>query len=295
MNIVYKFTSKVTSKFYIGSKTECEVLNGKILDRRGFYYFSSCRDVGFWEELSQGHLELEILEKGILRDNLLEREAYWQQHYNFKNDNCWNQVLATQLHPSMSKSVLFKVRNRFGQNTKEIAVHNSTIARLESSAISEGFDNNGVKMFKMLTERKNNFKSYREMDDFYNRKGYFKRYLKGCCLEDFDIEVDIFAIKEYMREGATFIKACELLDYPVYVARYCIGKDFKDLLNKDNLLAESSGFLSRVDFNNQILRDFLKGATRTYIASKYNNITNSTVSRILDVEFRKRLNINDIG
>ena len=32
MNIVYKFTSKVTNKFYIGSKSECIVDGNNIID-----------------------------------------------------------------------------------------------------------------------------------------------------------------------------------------------------------------------------------------------------------------------
>ena len=58
---------------------------------------------------------------------------------------------------------------------------------------------------------------------------------------------------------------------------------------------ESNGFLTRSDFNKQVLIDFLSGATRTEIELKYKNISISTVSRILDAEFRERLKINDLG
>lgn len=65
MNIVYRFTSKITNKFYIGSKTECEVIDGKILDKKGIFYYSSCKNSDFWEELGKGNLLLDIIEANV--------------------------------------------------------------------------------------------------------------------------------------------------------------------------------------------------------------------------------------
>lgn len=294
MNIVYKFTSKVSGKFYIGSKTECEMVGEKILDRRGCYYYSSCKSDEFWEELISNNLVLEILETDILRENLLEREAYWQSKYNYKSDKCWNQVLATQLHPSISKEKLFEVRNMFGQSTNEIAVHNSTIARLDAAAKREGFSNNGDRMVKYLIDRRDHFKSYKAMDDHYNRKGFFKRFLKGACLSQLEKDVDLFKLKDLMRNGATFIKACEILEVAPWVCRYKLGSKFDTIISKENIVAEVNGYLQREDFNQQILTDFLEGKTRQEIAESYKNLTNSTVSRIIDAEVRERLKINDL-
>lgn len=38
MDIIYKFTSNATGRFYIGSKTECEIVDGKIFSREGITY-----------------------------------------------------------------------------------------------------------------------------------------------------------------------------------------------------------------------------------------------------------------
>ncbi len=294
MNIVYKFISKVSGKYYIGSKVECEIVEGKILDKSGKYYFSSCKSESFWEELVQGNLELEVLEDNILRENLLEREAYWQELNNFKSDKCWNQVLATQIHPSISKGKLFEVRNLYGQTTNEIAVHNSTIARLDAAAIREGFSNNGQRVLKYLEDRRDTFISFKSMDDHYGRNGFFKRFLKGLSLEQLEVELDTFKLKECMRNGATFIKACELLEIEHWVARYKLGEDFKNIISKESIVAEVNGFATRNAFNKQLLMDFLKGDTRQTIADRYKNITISTVSRVIDSEVRGRLKINDL-
>lgn len=294
MNIVYKFVSKVSGKFYIGSKTECEVIGGKILDKYGKYYFSSCKAEDFWKELEEGNLELEILESNVLRENLLEREAHWQTVNDFKTDKCWNQVLATQLHPSIPKDKIFEVRNIYGQTTNEIAVHNSTIARLDASAIREGFNNNGERILKYLKDRKETFSSFKAMDDHYGRSGFFKRLLKGLDLSQLEVELDTFKLKEYMRNGATFIKSCELLGIEHWVARYKLGEDFKNIISKDSIVAEVNGFTTRRTFNRQLLIDFLNGDTRQTIANKYKNITISTVSRVIDAEVRERLKINEL-
>lgn len=294
MNIVYKFVSKVSGKFYIGSKTECEVIGGKILDKCGKYYFSSCKAEDFWKELAEGNLELEILESNVLRENLLEREAHWQTVNNFKTDKCWNQVLATQLHPSISKDRIFEVRNIYGQTTNEIAVHNSTIARLDASAIREGFSNNGERIKYYLEDRRDTFSSFKTMDDYYGRRGFFKRLLKGLDLRQLEVELDTFKLKEYMRNGATFIKACELLEIEHWVARYKLGEDFQNIISKESIVAEVNGFTTRGAFNRQLLIDFLKGDTRQTIANRYKNITISTVSRVIDSEVRERLKINDL-
>lgn len=294
MNIVYKFVSKVSGKFYIGSKTECEVVEGKILDKSGKYYFSSCKSEEFWEELEAGHLTLEILEDNVARDDLLKREAYWQEVNNYKSDKCWNQVLSTQLHPSIRKEKVFEIRNIYGQVTNEIAVHNSTIARLDAAARREGFCNNGERIVKYLEDRRDNFSSFKAMDDHYNRKGFFKRLLKGLDLSQLEVPLDVFKLKEFMRNGATFIKACELLGIEHWVARYKLGEDFENIISKESIVAEVNGFLKREEFNKQILIDFLNGDTRQSIANNYKNITISTVSRIIDSEVRERLKINDL-
>lgn len=294
MNIVYKFVSKVSGKFYIGSKTECEVIEGKILDKCGKYYFSSCKSEDFWEELAEGNLQLEVLESNVSRENLLEKEAHWQTVNNFKIDKCWNQVLATQLHPSISKDKIFEVRNIYGQTTNEIAVHNSTIARLDASAMREGFSNNGERIKHYLEGRRDSFSSFRAMDDHYNRKGFFKRLLKGLTLDSLSTEVDLFKVKELMRNGATFIKSCELIETPHWVVRYKLGDTFENIISKESIVAEVNGYLRREDFNRKILLEFLEGNTRQTIAAKYKNITISTVSRMIDAEVRERLKINEL-
>jgi hypothetical protein len=293
VNIVYKFTSNKTGKYYIGSKVECDIFDGKILDNRtGRYYFSSSKQDDFLKELSDGNLVLEVLEVVSKKENLLQRESYWQKFYNYKSKLCWNKVLATDLHPTLPLEKLQKLYNIYGETYNTFIVNESKIARLDCSAVRDGFDNNGEKLIFFLKEKQKY--SYSELDKKYNRKGYFKRYLKGCKLSDYDTKVDVPSITKLMRNGASFVRACELLNTPHYVARRTIGNNFKTLLSRENLVAEVNGFVYRKDFNLQILKDFLSGMTRQSIALKYKNISNSTISRILDYEIRERLKINDL-
>ena len=293
VNIVYKFTSKITEKYYIGSKVECDVFDGKILDNKtGKYYFSSSKQEDFLNEVSQETLILEVLEVVPKRSDLLVREAYWQKFYDYKSEMCWNKVLATDLHPTLPTEKLNETYNIYGETYNTFIVNESRISRLDSNAVKEGFDNNGEKLLFFLKEKESN--NYSELDRKYNRNGYFKRYLKDCKLSYYETNVNICTLTKLLRNGASFVKACELLKVPHYVARYIVGSNYKDLLSRENLIAEINGFTYRKDLNLQILKDFLSGESRHTISLKYKNLSISTVSRILDSEIRKRLKINEL-
>lgn len=294
MNIVYMFKSKVSGKYYIGSKVECEVIEGKIVAKDGRYYYSSCTDESFWEELSEGNLLLEVLEDNIPRVNLLEREAYWQEEKNYKSCMCWNKALATKLNTAMPKDLLHTVQNKFGQTLNEITVQNSTVARKDSAAKREGFSNYGEKMLYYIKHSRN-YTSLTSMGENLGRRNYFVRLLKNVKEEDFNKHVDKLKIKTLMREGATFIKACELCNIKDYVARKEFGEDFDSMLDRSSLIAEANGFSNRSDFNLQVLKDFLEGESRSDLSKKYKSVSITTISRILDSEIRERLKINDLG
>lgn len=293
MNIIYKFTSKVSGKFYIGSKTECDIISGKIYGREGKVYYSSCRSSEFWKELKDGNIVLEVLESNVKRANIYEREAYWQKLNGFPSDKCWNRLLATDVMPYMTKEAQDRVVNVFGQTLQQVATDNSVVTRKDTAAVREGFANNGEKMFFYLGEV-HKFSSYKAMDRFFGRKDYFGRLLKDSSTEDFDVKFCKLELKALMREGATFLKACELLGVKDYVVRKELGESFYTMMDRMNLVAEVNGYEERDLFNRQILKDFLGGETRDSIAKKYNNLSISTVSRVIDAEVRERLDINDI-
>ena len=103
MNIVYLLTNITKEKgrrFYIGSKTECNVicLDGidTIIDLKSDKpYYSSSQSLEMKEDMSKGNVFVaRILESVPNRKTLLERENYWitkydavssQEFYNITN------------------------------------------------------------------------------------------------------------------------------------------------------------------------------------------------------------------
>lgn len=283
MNIVYKFTSSLSGKYYIGSKTECQVVDGKILTRDGKYYYSSCKNDEFWEEVRNDTLILTVLEKNITREELLKREEFWQLASGGVNHaGTYNRCLATQLDTCMSKEKQQEVINRLGQTLNEVAVHNSTVARKDAQAQRNGFDNYGAMCYEVLSLRKAEGLSYKDLDRRYDRNGYFARVLRGLDLSIFDKDLDILALKSLMREGITFIRACEELGIHEVSARYQVRGLYDTLTGQRHVLAEANGFLSKEELDTQILRLFLKGHSRPAISKMYEGVTVMYVGRALD-------------
>ena len=292
MNLVYKFTSRVSNKYYIGSKTECEFIEGKILDRDGRFYNSSCSSEEFWEELAAGNLDLEVLEGDIKRESLLDREAYWQIQYDYKSDMCWNIVLATQLHAAMSKEVQQRICNVYGQTINEFCVDNSTVSRLDTRAKKDGFSDYGDKTLRILSEREE-LGTYAAVDNQYGWLHHSARVGRDKCITDYDVKFKKLDVSALMRNGASFIKACELIGVKHYVARYAFGDDFDSILDRVNYISEVNGFETRELFNNKVMYMFLSGMPRQQITQEFKNVSMSTITRVIDAEIRTCLNKED--
>ncbi|WVX87539.1 homing endonuclease [Vibrio phage EniLVp02] len=84
MHVVYKvvfndrFKSKTPPYFYIGSKSNCTVSNGVILDSRGSPYYGSATYPGY-HDLVNRHTTVEILHSSDEYDGILEQEATFQR------------------------------------------------------------------------------------------------------------------------------------------------------------------------------------------------------------------------
>lgn len=112
MDIIYKFTSNATGRFYIGSKTECEIVDGKIFSREGITYYGSCKTEEYWEDLKANGMTLECLEKVKGKSKILERETYYQKKYNSIDSPLgYNKIYANMVNSALSKDTMGEVVN----------------------------------------------------------------------------------------------------------------------------------------------------------------------------------------
>lgn len=295
------FQSRVTGKYYIGSKTECTVIDGKILDNKnGKFYYTSSKSAELKEEFRLGNMNLIVLEENINRDILLEREGYWQKHYNWESNDCYNRCDASELYTFFKKnkaeykSDIDSVYNIFGQTLNEFTVDESTVSRKDISAIKRGFSDYGNMTYQLLKDFED-LKVYSKVDSKWNLNKYSHRVLNGKCLSDFDKSFDKKELINYLREGASFLKSCELCGIKDYVARKEFGESFHTLLNATNYIAQKEGFESRKEFSTEILKLYLQDHTITEIENKFNYTSNITIRRLLDEAIKERIKISDLG
>lgn len=80
MHIVYlfKFKREQLPNLYIGSKSNCSIVNGKIIDKRGNIYQGSCKSDLYLSALSDCKYDVFILGKFDVYDNalLMERDSH---------------------------------------------------------------------------------------------------------------------------------------------------------------------------------------------------------------------------
>lgn len=303
MNIVYKFTSKITGKFYIGSKTECSVLNGIIYDRSGKAYFTSSQTEDLLDEFAKDNMILEVLEECPNRDKLLEREAHYQRlEYVVENPLSYNLIYADlkdkdgngiRYGKSFDKSSHEGFGNIFKETIKEITWKNRAIGRKDTKAQQHGFDNHG-EMYKVMLEMKASGLSYADIDRKLNTPKFSARTVSNFSLEDYDIDVDIPQVKDLLVKGKTLQKICEDLGYKDYVVRYLLGgRDMKTLITLEDKIAVNNGFLNREALDKYIMRSYLSGNGVKKIADTLDNISKATCQRVIERIVRERLNVND--
>lgn len=293
MNIIYKFTSNKTKRFYIGSKTECQVINQVIVDRRGKNYYSSSSNEDYWLDLKQNGMQLQVLEEVPDRDKLLGRESYHQRQHNaVDNSECYNRAYADNFRgyitPEKSKSVI----NKFGETLVEVASRASAVSRKDSKAIQFGFLNYGD-MYKKTLQIRESGKSLTYIDELYNTNCFFKRVLRGKNLKDFKDEVDLVKVAETMQDGATFLKTCEVLNYKDWVVREKFGSDLSLVLDKRQRVATINGFKTENELNNYIMREYINGKGANETVKNLKGTSNATVSRIINSICREHLNLSD--
>lgn len=273
MNVIYRFTSRVTGKYYVGSKKECTVSKGRMIDRNGKHYNSSCSDPEFWVEMESGNFDLDILCVWKDRDTIFEEEARWQVKLGgVRNPTTYNKTIANNLK-LLPRDRLHDVCNRVGQTMNEITVHNSTVSRKDAQAARNGFSNYGQMNYEVLELKNREDLTFKELDRRYNRNGYFKRVLREVKLEWFDQELDIRELKRLMRDNITFIKSCEIMGIPEVVARYHVGDMYSTLTGRKHILAEDNGYLTKEELDNALLKDFLDGLDHKDVEVKYDGIT----------------------
>lgn len=297
MNIVYKFTSKSTGKWYIGSKVECTVLGNDIIDRYGKKYFTSSLDEDLREEFLKGNMLLSVIEKNIPRENLLERERYYQEKENAVESNLsYNKCLAIghgDLGRYRKKHTGKSVGNIYGQTVNEIANHNSLVSRKDNKANEVGFSDYGTMYYEILKDKASTGRTFLSYDKEYNQNGFFKRVLKSLSHKEFEVCIDLQKIRNHVLSGCTFFKACEIEGYPDYVVRYHFGDTFENLFKLEERLATFNGFEKREDLDKFIMRSYLSGCSYKEIERKLESISSSTVQRVVERIVRERLKIDD--
>lgn len=280
--------------WYIGSKTECKVLDGRIYDRNGRVYCTSSFDEDLRKEFLDDNMVLDVLEDHISRDILLEREEYYQRLYGVPdNPLTYNKRLAFTNLKVIDKNYLNDVGNIYGQTIKEIANNNSVVSRKDNKARSMGFPDYGTMYYEILKEKEDNNLTYKHFDDKYEQNSFFKRALRNIDSSEFETTVNLRAIKEHIVMGATFLKACEIEDIKDYVARFYFGDTFDSIFDLEERLATINGFSCRLELDNFIMREYLAGLPVTSIEKKLDNISNSTIQRTIERIVRERLKISD--
>lgn len=292
MDIIYKFTSNATGRFYIGSKTECEIVDGKIFSREGITYYGSCKTEEYWEDLKANGMTLECLEKVKDKSKILERETYYQKKYNAIDSPLgYNKIYANMVNSALSKDTMGEVVNSFGESRIERMRNNSATSKKDSKAKSLGFKNFGEMYLVALSEKARGV-SYNQQDIRYNQKGFFKRVCKGISLEEYQ-EVDLIKVKSLLFEGASFLKACQILGYPEWVVR----EQFKDesiySFTKKDRVAFENNFRTTKDLTNYIMREFLSGKSRQEISKNLKGTSHSSIGRYIDEEVKLVLDISD--
>ncbi len=299
MNIVYKFTSRVTGKWYIGSKTECKVVDDYILNRKGKKYFTSSYDKDLLAEFHAGNMVLEVLADNVSRENLLDVESMWQEKENaVDNKMSYNKVIANKLISSCARKKKGNtfgkgIGNSFNQTANEIANHNSLVARRDLKAQEMGFVDCGDML--QIVQYLNSVEGITAaaLDRKYNQSKYFARVLREVGVLDFNIEVPTLNIRELMLEGATFIKACEIVGVSFLVARREFGSKFVNILDVEEKMAIVNGYNNRLELDKAIMRKYLEGSSISQIRNELDNISNITIQRTIERVVRERLKASD--
>jgi len=295
MNIIYKFTSTVTGKFYIGSKTECTVSEGTIFcNKSGTKYFSSSSSEDFWDEVADGNMVLEVLEVVGERLEVLPREAEYQLDVDAKNNpNCYNLSTALDFRSVANPEGLASIVNVYKETVLTKTTNNSRVVRLNSAAVREGFINYGDKVHKYLLKFEE-LGTYKAVDSFYGRGKYANRFIRGLSLEDFNTEVDIVKVKEHLMNGASYLRAVEECGYKLHVVMFKCYKEFSAKLDIRDYIAVKNGLSDRSELGKEILKLYVKGNSHRDIINSFPELSSSSIARILQVEVSKRINFEDV-
>ena len=247
MNIVYKFVSKVSGKYYIGSKVECRVVGNNIIDRKGKYYYTSSLSSELAKEFEQDNMLLEVLEDKIPREDLLKREDYWQHLHNAVEDPmCYNKGYALFFNTENRQRLKNQddIGNIFGETLKEITTNNRVVGRRDTRAQKFGYDNFGI-LYKWILEKREEGLSFKSIDKIIGGDHFAGRTVSVhhghnpafiTTLKDFERnDINLVSIKQQLLQGKTLLKICKDEGYPVVVVRYLLGgKDFKNLIELED-------------------------------------------------------------
>lgn len=141
MNIVYKLEnldSKLGPRYYIGSKTNCDIIDGEIVDRRtGLVYQGSSANPEMVSAKKRGdEFKVIVLEEVIDISKLLERENFWITYYNAVECNSfYNLSYATLDYKYDTGAVV----NRLGETLLEVRDSKIRYNRRRTSCKQLGF------------------------------------------------------------------------------------------------------------------------------------------------------------
>lgn len=296
MNIVYFITNKTKQsgkRFYIGSKTECKLVNidgvDKIVNLKdGKVYNTSSTCNEFAEDLVRGHtFEAKILEVVDDRSELLSAENSFIVKYDAVNsDDFYNKSYA-KLNGVIDKN---KVLNVFGETVDQCSTNNRAISKRDNTAIKLGFKN----MFELSIFIHSSFESgigYSEISANLNKERHFaQKYIQSYDMNKCASEVKCDTHKdEVIRmyfNKATMQKISEITGLELPTVRFLIG-DLTKPENKSFLVAKSKGF-TRNEMEDEITNLVISGLN-TKEVSNILGINETSVMRYFINCVRRRL------
>lgn len=299
MNIVYLLTNTNKEKgkrFYIGSKTECNVVSfygiDTIIDlKTGKPYYSSSQSLEMKSDLKAGNVfSAKILEIVMDRKELITREDFWIERLNaVKSEDYYN--ISNAVLNCHDQEVIV---NSFRERLKDLASRNSALSKKDATAESLGFNNFGELALHIWAESKN--KTFAEVSRSLGKhrhfaKTYVKLYDETKTLEDLNKSELKSELRDFIAKGCSLFLAAEKLNLSYPAARMLLG-DFNKINERSYSVAKSQG-LSKEELEIKITKAILDGAGFREVSKEF-GIVYESVKRYFFRCVRKRLKSSDL-
>lgn len=303
MHIIYLLTNKskqVGKRFYIGSKTDCKVIEIKgvhtiIRTSNGKPYYSSSTCPEMRQDLLNGDIfEATILEQISHKNksNIIETEDKWIRKYDAVNSTEFYNLAYPLKYFCNNKDKFQQTANKYGQSVIDLAKDNSTLSKKDGSAKSLGFKNFGELCFEIWNEYKvtNNWSAIAKK--YGKHKGFCRVYVEQYDMAKAEQDLKLNLQKELrslIDENCSLRKACEVLNIEYPAGRVLLGEYLE---NKSFTVSRNLG-LSKEELEISITKRILDGEGFREVSNSTGLIYES-VKRYFFRCIRKRLKSSDL-